>query len=105
MSIGERGPHGDHGQTGAEGRRGVQGETGLAGARGERGAQGEPPGGVLRLTDRRILVLYVLVALALAFLALRTETNAHRIHERCRDLSNVTAELNARGAHLRLPDC
>lgn len=112
MSTPERGPHGDHGQQGDAGVRGETGLTGLkgdTGRTGERGRQGEAPGGVLRLTDRRILVLYLVVVAALAVGWFRVEANTHDIkqnhYETCQDFTAVIVALNGGSDGLELPRC
>lgn len=92
------------------GRDGRPGLAGAQGIQGKQGIQGETPGGVLRLTDRRILIMFVSVVAAFTFLALRSETNAADIarnnYQTCRDFSAVISAANVNDdAKSRLPDC
>lgn len=110
MTLGERGQQGDHGQQGDQGVRGHIGERGQQGTQGVRGPQGEPPGGVLRLTDRRILVLFVLFATAFLVLLARGEANTERIktnhYNTCRDFSAVIQTMNeGKVRPTDLPNC
>lgn len=96
--------------TDEEGHRVLPGVEGKQGERGKQGIQGEPPGGALRLTDRRLLVIYLFIIISGLILTVRTETNTREIRnnnfETCRDFTAVIRELNTDpGNILQLPDC
>lgn len=110
MTHGERGQQGDHGQQGDQGVRGHVGERGSQGAQGIRGPKGEPPGGVLRLTDRRILVIFLLFATGFLVIIMRMEGMTEEIktnhYNTCRDFSAVIQTANEGKVNLTdLPNC
>lgn len=101
----ERGPKGDHGQQGDSGDPGRQGEPGLV-SQGERGPQGDPgsrgpeglPGKDSRQFERGLLVIFLLVTGALAYLTFNSTQAAEHTrkiaYEACQERNENVLRLN-----------
>lgn len=76
--------------------RGIQGEQGIRGPKGE---PGKSAGGALKLTDRRLLFLFILSVAVFGYLVWRIQSDAHQRDvynwNQCQRAHTNTQKINA----------
>ena len=102
MTVGERGPVGDHGQAGADGRTGPRGAEGIAGTDGKTGPTG-PPGSVL--SKAQTLYGFAFVVLAFLLLAYIVQQDSGQIDRGVERQDRFLTEICARQPDLAPATC